>query len=239
MSQTNHPPTEPPSDPARTAAEACQYCGETTFANHCINEYWNCGSKVSAHDDFERSTRCRKTEAAALRRDVEDAKRHAEKSLDSLAERDREVFALTASLAVVTKERDEAVWERGQWECSALLYHSELRDLAEGKKVETMLGYPVEQKIKKLTADLAAALASAEAAETGVETIVSTIADRLAWNWTRMMSERDAADCILGMFARVGLITEEDHPLGGKIWTTKSGKKFGRIAAATEGERPV
>jgi len=104
-----------------------------------------------------------------LRREVEEL-RAERKQITPLTNGDiRLVIKLTteqkeaqAQLVAVTKERDAAVWERDEWRCSALLYHSELRDLAEGKKVKTMLGYPVEQKLQRLTADLDAALASAE-----------------------------------------------------------------------------
>lgn len=44
--------------------------------------------------------------------------------------------------------------ERNEWQCSAMLYHSELRDLAEGKKVETNLGYAVEKLIRGLRAEV-------------------------------------------------------------------------------------
>jgi len=40
-----------------------------------------------------------------------------------------------------------------EWRCSAKLYHSELRDLAAGKKVETQLGFYVEQRINEIIAD--------------------------------------------------------------------------------------
>lgn len=62
----------------------------------------------------------------------------------------------------------------------------------------------------------------------GLEEVVAVLADANNWNWTRMMSERNAADCVLGLMARVGLIKEKDHKLGGKIWTV-NGKKFGRL----------
>lgn len=51
---------------------------------------------------------------------------------------------LERELAAMTRQRNE-------WRCSAKLYHSELRDLAEGKKVETQLGFEVEKRIARLT----------------------------------------------------------------------------------------
>jgi len=56
---------------------------------------------------------------------------------------------LTARLA-------ETLVDRDTWNCSALLYHSELRDLASGKKVETQLGFEVEKVITTLKQQLAA-----------------------------------------------------------------------------------
>lgn len=56
----------------------------------------------------------------------------------------REIETLRSQLAAVTRERNE-------WESSAKLYHSELRDLAAGVKVETQPGFAVEQRIAAVT----------------------------------------------------------------------------------------
>lgn len=62
--------------------------------------------------------------------------------------------ALIMDYASVQAERDSlrsklqtAMEERDQWKCSAQLYHEELRRLADGRKVETNLAHPVEEKI--------------------------------------------------------------------------------------------
>ena len=51
-----------------------------------------------------------------------------------------------------------------------------------------------------------------------LERVVAELADPLEWNWTRMMSHRDAADCALSVLAREGLIQKRRHPLGGLVW---------------------
>lgn len=70
-------------------------------------------------------------------------------------EREKFVESILARLrASDAEELRRLTSERDEWRCSALLYHSELRDLAEGKKVETQLGYPVEKLIEGLREEL-------------------------------------------------------------------------------------
>lgn len=69
---------------------------------------------------------------------------------------------LSTTLASLRKAEEE----RNTWMCSAKLYHSELRDLASGKKVETQLASPVEKIIRELTSERDTAQAAcAEAQE--------------------------------------------------------------------------
>lgn len=63
--------------------------------------------------------------------------------------------AITTTRAADAQRIGELERERDEWRCSAKLYHSELRDLAEGKKVETNLAHPVEQIIRTLRTALA------------------------------------------------------------------------------------
>lgn len=87
----------------------------------------------------ERARIVEKMEAVARGRDLE---------LKARVEMTKERDALQAKLATAESERNT-------WRSACLLYHSELRDLAEGKKVETQLGFHVEQRIKGLQAKLA------------------------------------------------------------------------------------
>ena len=66
---------------------------------------------------------------------------------------------LTAEVAALRTQLDRVTIERNEWECSAKLYHSELRDLAEGKKVETQLGFHVEKRIHEIITERDLALA--------------------------------------------------------------------------------
>lgn len=89
--------------------------------------------------DNERLT----AEVAALRTQLDEANADADKWCRKSNGRYDEIVALQAELRKVTMEKSE-------WECSAKLYHSELRDLAEGKKVETQLGFHVEKRIHEI-----------------------------------------------------------------------------------------
>ena len=66
-----------------------------------------------------------------------------------------------------------------------------------------------------------------------LEKVVADLADEYAWTWTRMVSHRDAADCVLHRMADAGLIEEFEHPFGGRIWRC-NGKLFGRTDGVTE-----
>lgn len=62
-----------------------------------------------------------------------------------------------------------------------------------------------------------------------LESTVAKLADEMEWNWTRQgLSERCAADMVLRLMAREGLIEHENHPLGGNIWKV-NGKLYGRL----------
>lgn len=63
--------------------------------------------------------------------------------------------------------------------------------------------------------------------ESQLENVVAELADPYEWNWTKTLSERDAADAVLGLLHRNGLIEYKRHPLGGNIWRC-NGKLFGR-----------
>lgn len=60
-----------------------------------------------------------------------------------------------------------------------------------------------------------------------LERVVAKLADPMIWNWTNMISRRDAADAALELLAREGLIEGAEHPYGGKVWRV-NGKLFGR-----------
>lgn len=78
-----------------------------------------------------------------------------------------------------------------EWRCSAKLYHSELRDLAEGKKVETQLGFHVEQRIAGLTARI-------EALESALRELTTAAqkAEHDDWYWV-VSEEVKAAKALL------------------------------------------
>lgn len=62
-----------------------------------------------------------------------------------------------------------------------------------------------------------------------LEVVVADLADPMEWNWTRQgLSERDAADGVLRLMVRSGLIEHRRHPLGGDIWKV-NGKLYGRL----------
>lgn len=67
---------------------------------------------------------------------------------------------------------------------------------------------------------------------TALECVVENLSDGYKWNWTRVMSHRDAADAALRLLANEGLIEQADHPLGGQIWRV-NGKLFGRTDEIT------
>ena len=67
---------------------------------------------------------------------------------------------------------------------------------------------------------------------TALERVVENLADGMIWNWTRMLSERDAADAALRLLANEGLIEQREHPWGGRIWRV-NGKLFGRTDGIT------
>jgi hypothetical protein len=61
-----------------------------------------------------------------------------------------------------------------------------------------------------------------------LERVVANLADPIEWNWTRMMSHRDAANCMLALLSIEGLIEHANHPLGGSIWRLGD-RMFGRL----------
>lgn len=62
-----------------------------------------------------------------------------------------------------------------------------------------------------------------------LEVVVADLADPMEWNWTRQgLSERDAADGVLVLMVRAGLIEHRRHPSGGNIWKV-NGKLYGRL----------
>lgn len=66
-----------------------------------------------------------------------------------------------------------------------------------------------------------------------IERLVSNLADPMAWNWTRQgWDERSAADKVLGIMAKLGLILYRQHPLGGHVWEI-NGRIYGRIDGIT------
>ena len=62
---------------------------------------------------------------------------------------------------------------------------------------------------------------------TKMEELVKHLSDPYKFNWTRMISHRDAADQMLGMLAENGFIDGREHPYGGKIWKVGN-KLYGR-----------
>ena len=42
--------------------------------------------------------------------------------------------------------------------------------------------------------------------------LVEELADPMKWNWTRMATHRDAADCVLETMVELGLIDGRHHP---------------------------
>lgn len=62
---------------------------------------------------------------------------------------------------------------------------------------------------------------------TRLKNVVRSLADRYAWNWTHGASDRDAADRVLALLAKNGLIEHYRHPFGGDIWLI-GGEMFGR-----------
>jgi hypothetical protein len=51
-----------------------------------------------------------------------------------------------------------------------------------------------------------------------------------------MASERDAADAVLDLMAQLGIIWQEEHPLGGRVWIFNS-RLFGRTDNITYNPR--
>lgn len=73
---------------------------------------------------------------------------------------------------------------------------------------------------------------ASSAGSVALERVVEGLADGYKWNWSRMMSHRDAADCVLDTLAKLGLIEQIEHPLGGTVW--RVGKRlFGRTDGIT------
>ncbi len=67
--------------------------------------------------------------------------------------------------------------------------------------------------------------------------LVKDLADPYAWNWTRMVSRRDAADMVLEEMAKLGLIEHRHHRSGGAVWIFH-GQLYGRtdgVRITTEG----
>jgi len=63
--------------------------------------------------------------------------------------------------------------------------------------------------------------------DAGLTELVAVLADGYNWSWTRMISERNAADAFLSLLARYGFIETIDHPLGGHVWRVGD-KLYGR-----------
>lgn len=57
--------------------------------------------------------------------------------------------------------------------------------------------------------------------------LVKQLADPIKWNWAETASERDAADKVLMLMAKLGLVKHKEHPLGGNVWIV-DGQLFGR-----------
>lgn len=66
-----------------------------------------------------------------------------------------------------------------------------------------------------------------------LEKVVATLADQYEWNWTRQgLSERAAADAVLSLMARHGLIQQRHHRLGGLVWKVNE-SLYGRTDGVT------
>lgn len=65
-----------------------------------------------------------------------------------------------------------------------------------------------------------------------LEKVVKILADGYIWNWTEMVSCRNAADGVLRLLAYEGLIDGRRHPSGGLVWRV-NGKLFGRTDSIT------
>jgi len=76
-------------------------------------------------------------------------------------------------------------------------------------------------------ADLTRQLASVVAERDRIEQLVSWLADPYVWNWTSMLTNRDAADRVLQRAAELGIVERESHPLGGRVWII-NGNRYGR-----------
>jgi hypothetical protein len=66
-----------------------------------------------------------------------------------------------------------------------------------------------------------------DAATPPIQLLVEWLSDGYVWNWTRMHSDRDAAQIVLGRMAELGIIKHAPHPWGGNIWIIGD-KLFGR-----------
>ena len=73
-----------------------------------------------------------------------------------------------------------------------------------------------------------AELVQGEQATAMIERLVEELADGFRWNWTRMLSYRDAADLVLRRMSELGIIEERKHPFGGSVWRV-NGRMFGRL----------
>ncbi len=71
--------------------------------------------------------------------------------------------------------------------------------------------------------------------------LVENLSDPMEWNWTRMLSHRDAADAVLSKMAELGIIEQRAHKLGGYVWIV-DGQIFGRtdgVVLPDTGLRPL
>lgn len=65
-----------------------------------------------------------------------------------------------------------------------------------------------------------------------IERLVSELSNGFEYNWTKMWSQRDAADHFLTLLAEVKLIDHCYHPMGGSVWKINN-KLFGRTDSMT------
>lgn len=65
-----------------------------------------------------------------------------------------------------------------------------------------------------------------------LERVVADLSDGSIWNWACATDRRRAADAMLGVLAREGLIDQRPHPDGGTVWRV-NGKLFGRTDRMT------
>lgn len=65
-----------------------------------------------------------------------------------------------------------------------------------------------------------------------LERVVADLTDATTWSWAYMSSNWDAAQAVLRLMARNGLIEWKTHPMGGDIWRV-NGKLYGRTDGIT------